>query len=136
MSAAVLAGALTGCGSKTSETQAAATQAAVETQKAAADTTGAAVGNSGSLQAGTGNVSYHKWIQDGANWRFELADGSRLSNCLVTIDGAEYAFNTEGIMLTGWQRSGDTWYCFEENGSGYIVMEYLDGVTERGHCKE
>ncbi len=86
-------------------------------EKAAADTTGAAVGNSGSLQAGTGNVSYHKWIQDGANWRFELADGSRLSNCLVTIDGAEYAFNTEGIMLTGWQRSGDTWYCFEENGS-------------------
>ena len=42
MSAAVLAGALTGCGSKTSETQAAATQAAVETQKAAADTTAAA----------------------------------------------------------------------------------------------
>ncbi len=86
-------------------------------EKAAADTAGAAAGNGGSLQAGAGTASYHKWIQDGANWRFELADGSRLSNCLVTIDGAEYAFNTEGIMLTGWQRSGDTWYCFEENGS-------------------
>lgn len=42
LSAAVLAGALTGCGSKTTETQAAATQAAAETQAAAADTTAAA----------------------------------------------------------------------------------------------
>ena len=86
-------------------------------EKASADAAGGSAGNSGSLQAGTGNVSYHKWVQDGANWRFELADGSRLSNCLVTIDGSEYAFNTEGIMLTGWQKSGETWYCFEENGS-------------------
>lgn len=42
MSAVVLAGALTGCGSKTTETQAAATQAAAETQKEAAGTTTAA----------------------------------------------------------------------------------------------
>lgn len=84
-------------------------------EKAAADAASAAAGNN--LTAGTGNVSYNKWIQDGTNWRFELADGSRLSNCLVTIDGAEYAFNIEGIMLTGWQKSGDTWYCFKENGA-------------------
>lgn len=86
-------------------------------EKAAADTASVAAGNENSLPAGTGNVSWHKWIQDGTSWRFELADGSRLSNCLVTIDGAEYAFNTEGIMLTGWQKSGDTWYCFKENGA-------------------
>ena len=86
-------------------------------EKAAADTASVAAGNENSLSAGTGNVSWHKWIHDGTSWRFELADGSRLSNCLVTIDGAEYAFNTEGIMLTGWQKSGDTWYCFKENGA-------------------
>ena len=58
----------------------------------------------------------HKWIQDGAVWRFELADGTRLVNCFVTIDGVDYAFDTEGKMVTGWLALGDNWHYFGNNG--------------------
>lgn len=60
---------------------------------------------------------YHKWIADGNNWRFELADGTRLSNCFVTIDGVEYAFDTEGKMVTGWLTLGENWYFFGNSGA-------------------
>jgi len=63
--------------------------------------------------AGTGN----KWIQDGDVWRFEISGGIRVSNCLVTIDGKDYGFDAEGKMLTGWNRHGNSWYGFDENGA-------------------
>lgn len=62
-------------------------------------------------------AKYHRWIQDGTNWQFELADGTRLKNACVTIDGADYVFDTTGKMLTGWQYLGNTWYCFKESGA-------------------
>lgn len=73
--------------------------------------------------AGTGSqtadqgAKYHRWIQDGNTWQFELADGTRLKNVCVTIDGADYVFDTTGKMLTGWQYLGNTWYCFKESGA-------------------
>lgn len=62
-------------------------------------------------------TAYHKWIADGDVWRFELADGTRLSNCFVTIDGEEYAFDTEGKMVTGWLTLGTNWHYFGDNGA-------------------
>lgn len=62
-------------------------------------------------------ASYHKWILDGDTWRFELADGTRIAGCLVTIDGVDYAFNVEGRMLTGWQYISGSWYCFKDSGA-------------------
>ena len=64
-------------------------------------------------QSGT---AFHKWIADGDVWRFELADGTRLSNCFVTIDGVEYAFDTEGKMVTGWLTLGQNWHFFGNSG--------------------
>lgn len=61
----------------------------------------------------------HKWIADGADWRFELADGTRLKSCLVLIDEVEYAFDAEGKMVTGWLSMNGQWYYF--NGSGAMV---------------
>jgi len=58
-----------------------------------------------------------KWIQDGSVWRFEIPGGIRVSNCLVTIDGKDYGFDAEGKMLTGWNKCGNHWYCFEESGA-------------------
>ena len=60
---------------------------------------------------------YHKWIADGSQWRFELTDGTRLSNCFVTIDGVEYAFDTNGIMVTGWLALGENWHFFGSSGA-------------------
>ena len=62
-------------------------------------------------------TAYHKWIADGSAWRFELADGTRLSNCFVTIDGSEYAFDTEGKMVTGWLTLGTNWHYFGSTGA-------------------
>lgn len=79
-------------------------------------------GSQAGTSAGSGNASqtmtaYHKWIADGDIWRFELADGTRLSNCFVTIDGKEYAFDTEGRMVTGWLALGTNWHYFGSNGA-------------------
>ena len=64
-----------------------------------------------------GKTPGNRWIRDGESWRYELADGSRLSDCLVTIDGEEYGFDAAGKMLTGWQKNGENWYYFESNGA-------------------
>ncbi len=61
--------------------------------------------------------AFHKWIADGSAWRFELADGTRLSNCFVTIDGSNYAFDTEGKMVTGWLTLGTNWHYFDSTGA-------------------
>lgn len=62
-------------------------------------------------------TTYHKWIADGSDWRFELADGTRLSNCFVMIDGKEYAFDTNGRMVTGWLTLGTNWHFFSNSGA-------------------
>ena len=78
---------------------------------------GAANNNSQAAAHPTETVPmYHKWIADGTQWRFELADGTRLSNCFVTIDGVEYAFDTNGIMVTGWLTLGENWHFFGNSG--------------------
>ena len=61
--------------------------------------------------------AYHKWISDGDVWYFELADGTRLSNCFVTIDDKDYAFDTEGKLVKGWLSLGENWHYFGSNGA-------------------
>ena len=62
-------------------------------------------------------TAYHKWTLDGSTWYFDLADGTRLSNCFVLIDGKEYAFDTEGKMVTGWLTLGTNWHYFGSSGA-------------------
>lgn len=62
-------------------------------------------------------ASYNRWVQDGDTWRFELANGTRLSNCIVLIDDVEYGFDADGRMQTGWKKYGENWYCFKESGA-------------------
>ncbi len=71
----------------------------------------------GAAQQEETTTAYHQWIADGDVWRFELADGTRLSNCLVTIDGSDYAFDTEGKMVTGWLTLGENWHYFSSSGA-------------------
>ena len=65
----------------------------------------------------TFTTAYHKWIADGSVWYFELADGTRLANCFVTIDGKEYAFDKDGKMVTGWLTLGPNWHYFGNSGA-------------------
>ena len=93
--------------------------------KSASGTTGSvdmsagpgAVSASTATTTTTTTTAYHKWIADGSDWRFELADGTRLSNCFVTVDGKDYAFDTSGKMVTGWLTLGTNWHFFSNSGS-------------------
>lgn len=71
----------------------------------------------GSTSGQFGTSTHHRWVADGNTWRFVLADGTILSNCFVRIDGTEYAFDTEGRMVTGWRSLLGNWHCFDANGS-------------------
>lgn len=74
----------------------------------------------GTNAAGNGQnaaVSFHKWIQDGGIWYFDLADGTRIKDQCITVDGVDYVFDRSGRMLTGWQYLNNTWYYFMESGA-------------------
>ena len=78
---------------------------------------GYALNASGNVTGNSAAANYNRWIQDGGVWRFELADGTQIKNVCVTIDGADYVFDAEGKMLTGWQYLNNTWYCFKTSGA-------------------
>ncbi len=63
------------------------------------------------------SVSQYKWIQDGNDWRLELADGKRAVNCLLNVNNVSYLFGSDGRMLTGWQNVSGTWRHFAANGA-------------------
>ncbi|MCI7796600.1 MAG: serine hydrolase [Lachnospiraceae bacterium] len=73
--------------------------------------------------------SRNHWIADGDFWRFELANGTRLSDCFVQIDGVEYLFDADGKMATGWQQLSGSWHYFD--GSGAMVKN--DWRQDQGH---
>lgn len=60
------------------------------------------------------------WTQgaDGRYW-YEKNDGSYYRNGMYTIDGARYAFDAEGYMLTGWQNISGKWYYFDASGAAH-----------------
>lgn len=77
----------------------------------------AQTGNGAAQTPGAGNAGFNRWVQDENDWRFVLADGTSLSNCIVLIDDVEYGFDENGRMLTGWKKYGENWYCFKESGA-------------------
>ncbi len=81
---------------------------------------GTADGTTAGTNAGASqdqNIGYHKWVQDGSLWHFELADGTRIQNQCITVDGGDYYFDANGNMVTGWQYLAGTWYFFKESGA-------------------
>ncbi|WP_417088178.1 serine hydrolase [Hungatella effluvii] len=59
-----------------------------------------------------------KWQQEGAKWYFVKNDGNRAANEWMTIDGADYWFDSDGTMATGWRHySNDAWYYFKSGGA-------------------
>ncbi len=57
------------------------------------------------------------WVQDNGSWRYEFADGTKAVGTIYTIDAADFGFDTEGKMVTGWKMFGTEWYYFETNGT-------------------
>ena len=66
----------------------------------------------------SGGSQTAKWQQEGAQWSFVKNDGNRAANEWMTIDGADYWFDSDGTMATGWRHySNDAWYYFKSGGA-------------------
>ncbi len=48
----------------------------------------------------SGGSQTAKWQQEGAKWYFVKNDGNRAANEWMTIDGADYWFDSDGTMAT------------------------------------
>lgn len=69
-----------------------------------------------------------QWVQQGGQWYFKTADGSKLTNRWQKINGSWYWFDGNGVMATGWKYINGLKYYF--NGSGALVQD-LDGIIGR-----
>ena len=66
----------------------------------------------------SGGSQTAKWQQEGEKWYFVKSDGNRAANEWMTIDGADYWFDSDGVMATGWRHySNDAWYYFKSSGA-------------------
>lgn len=95
-------------------------QAAPGSQSAQNDQTGTA-GAAGTVAAG--------WKQDAAGWYYIKADGTRAANEWQTLEGADYWFDGNGYMATGWRKfTNGAWYYFApENGKMVFGNWVQDG---------
>lgn len=50
------------------------------------------------------------WIEQGGNWYFRYPDGTYLTNNWLTLQDCWYRFDSNGVMLTGWQYLDGQWY--------------------------
>ncbi len=58
------------------------------------------------------------WLNLGnGKWQFFNNDGSTPNNKIQNIDGVNYAFGSEGLMLTGWVEFSGNWYFFNKSGA-------------------
>ncbi len=74
--------------------------------------------NSGSDTGGTASSALSgRWIASGNKWWFQKNDGSYPANGIYSIDGANYAFDASGWMITGWYSNKGHWYYFNSDGS-------------------
>lgn len=78
------------------------------------------------------------WEQNGSNWKYKQENGSYVSNGFQTIDGRKYHFDANGVMDTGWIKSGtrtardgrvyDNWYYAEASGALVAGWKKIDGT--------
>ena len=70
------------------------------------------------------------WTKTNGRYWYRYSDGSCAKDGIYTIDGAQYAFDTSGWMVTGWYKdSTSTWYYFDS--SGKMVHGWLQLGSKR-----
>ena len=78
---------------------------------------GNTTGNSTTTTTTAKQETAGKWVQDNGSWRYEFADGTKAVGTIYTIDAADFGFDPDGKMVTGWKMFGTDWYYFESNGT-------------------
>ena len=78
-----------------------------------------------------------QWMKDGSRWWYRYSDGTYPSSTRLTIDGADYAFDAQGWMVTGWDSTDGQWRYYGSSGaavSGWLCdggsWYYLDPATK------
>lgn len=71
---------------------------------------------------GSGNTltqnSSGGWEKNGSKWFYKRQDGKRAASQWLNIDGADYYFDSDGTMATGWRElSNGTWYYLKQSGA-------------------
>ena len=64
---------------------------------------------------------YFGWLWKDSKWYYyEEADmeypGEMVKDCIMTIGDADYLFDANGCMLTGWQKRPEGWYYIDSSG--------------------
>lgn len=92
---------------------------------AASGNTGTADGTSSSLSEG--------WKQEGTEWCYIKTDGSRAQSEWIESDGKSYYIDSEGHMITGWQKfSNGAYYYFDETSGAMLQNSWKNEETSSG----
>ena len=95
---------------------------------------GNTTGNSTTTTTTAKQETAGKWVQDNGSWRYEFADGTKAVGTIYTIDAADFGFDPDGKMVTGWKMFGTDWYYFESNGTMAKNAWRQDSGSRRGWC--
>ncbi len=89
-------------------------------------------------EAGSGTSSSAYWCKDSKGWWYHHADGTYPFNTWELIDHHWFLFDSDGYMLTGWQKwngsnvgDGD-WYYLEETQNSYEGACYHERSDGKG----
>lgn len=52
-----------------------------------------------SLSYAEKGVQANCWMTDGSGWRYRRADGTYAADCTLTVDGKQYAFDADGLVI-------------------------------------
>lgn len=65
------------------------------------------------------------WIQqDSGEWTYRKEDGNLAADEWLYLNGRWYAFLNNGVMVTGWFKSGGSWYFLAEDG-GMCASQWI-----------
>lgn len=79
------------------------------------------------------------FVRNNGKTEFYNVSGQQVKSSLVNIGGKWYYFNSNGVMVTGWENISGKWYYFLDNGSkatGWLMYKnnwyYLgkDGIMK------
>jgi D-alanyl-D-alanine carboxypeptidase len=73
------------------------------------------------VKAGGSSISQNSttgWGKNGTKWYYKKQDGKNASKEWLKIDGADYYFDSDGTMATGWREfTSSVWYYFRSSGA-------------------
>ena len=64
------------------------------------------------------------WKKNNKGWWYRRYDGSYPKHQFEGIDGQVYYFDSNGYMVTGWQKIGSKWY-YSEGGGAMAVNKWV-----------